>query len=104
LEVTDEKVYDEKVMVQLVEQVLENKNIKIKSVLADGAYESNKNFKYLQKKRILPGIKVRKNSIISSKNNILRNREVYSQLKDLLKWKKKRKYGTDGWLIQHFHL
>ena len=55
---TDEKVYDGKVMVQLVvEQVLENKNIKIKSVLADdGAYESNKNFKYLQKKKILLGI------------------------------------------------
>ena len=57
---TDEKVYDGKVMVQLVvEQVLENKNIKIKSVLADdggGIYESNKNFKYLQKKKILPGI------------------------------------------------
>ena len=60
LEVTDEKVYDGKVMKQLVEQVLENKNIKIKSVvLADdgeGIYESNKNFKYLQKKKILPGI------------------------------------------------
>ena len=58
---TDEKVYDGKVMVQLVvEQVLENKNIKIKSVvLADdggGIYKSNKNFKYLQKKKILLGI------------------------------------------------
>src|SRR5689334_6737592 len=63
---TDEKVYDGKVMVQLVvEQVLENKNIKIKSVLVDGGgiYENNKNFKYLQKKKILPGIKVRKNSL-----------------------------------------
>ena len=38
LEVTDEKVYDGKVMVQLVEKVLENKNIKIKSVLADGGH------------------------------------------------------------------
>jgi IS5 family transposase len=93
LEVTDEKLHDGKVMEQLVEQVLENKNIKIKSVLADGAYDSNRNFKYLQKKKIQPGIKVKKNSIISCKNNKIRNREVSSQIKDLFKWKKKRKYG-----------
>jgi DDE family transposase len=40
LEVTDEKVHDGKIMEQLVEQVLENKNkdkdFHIKSVLADG--------------------------------------------------------------------
>ncbi len=93
LEVTDEKLHDGKIMEQLVEQVLENKNIKIKSVLADGAYDSNRNFKYLQKKKIQPGIKVKKNSIISCKNNKIRNREVSSQIKDLFKWKKKRKYG-----------
>ena len=43
---------------------------------------------------ISPRIKVRKNSIISIKNNTLRNREVRLQTKeDLLKWKMKRKYG-----------
>ena len=57
----------EKVMPKLIEQVLENNNkdIKIKSCLGDGSYDSNENFKYLQKKRIRPAIKVRKNSIIS---------------------------------------
>jgi hypothetical protein len=40
-----------------------------------------------------PGIKVRKNSVISIINNRLRNREVRLQTKDLLKWKMKRKYG-----------
>ncbi len=94
MEVTDEKLHDGKIMEQLVEQVLENKNIKIKSVLADdGAYDSNRNFKYLQKKKIRPSIKVKKNSIISCKNNKIRNIEVSSQIKDLFKWKKKRKYG-----------
>jgi DDE family transposase len=94
LEVTDEKVHDGKVMEQLVEHVLENNHdIKIKSLLGDGAYDGNENFKYLQKKKIRPGIKVRKNSISSLKNNNLRNREVSSQIKDLFKWKKKRKYG-----------
>ena len=64
LEVTDEKVHDGKVMEQLVEQVLETSHdAQIKSLLGDGAYDSNENFKYLQKKKIRPGIKVRKNSI-----------------------------------------
>jgi hypothetical protein len=62
LEVTDEKVYDGNVMEQLVKQVLENKNIKIKSALGDGSYDSKENFKYLQNKKIRPAaIKVRKN-------------------------------------------
>ncbi len=59
LEVTDEKVHDGREMKALVERVLERnknnnknyKNYKIKTVLADGAYDSNKNFKYLQKKK-----------------------------------------------------
>ena len=61
LEVTDEKVHDgRKVMPKLIEHILKrnNNNIKIKSALGDGSsYDSNENFKYLQKKRIRPGIK-----------------------------------------------
>ena len=39
LKITDEKVHDRKVMEQSVEQVFENKDIQIESVLADdGAY------------------------------------------------------------------
>jgi Transposase DDE domain len=94
LEVTDEKSHDGQIMIKLIEHVLENnKDIKIKSALGDGSYDSNKNFKYLQKNKIKPAIKVRNNSIISSKNNKIRNREVNFQTRDFLKWKKKRKYG-----------
>jgi len=94
LEVTDD---DEKVqtmkesMSKLIGHILKrnNNNIKFKSVLCDGSYDSKENFEYLQNKRIrLTAIKVRKNSRII-KNNSLRNREVYSQLKDLLKWNKR---------------
>ena len=103
LEVTDEKAHDGKIMEQLVEQVLENndkdKDFHIEAVLADGAYDSNKNFNFLQKKNIRPCIKVRKNSIISSKNNKTRNREVELQTGDLLKWKNKRKYGK-RWMAE----
>jgi hypothetical protein len=97
LEVTDEKIHDSKMLRKLVRQVLDNSSqpntAKIKVVMADGAYDSNTNFRYLEKKRIKPGIKVRSNSIVSIRNNRLRNKEVRLQKEDLLKWKKKRKYG-----------
>jgi DDE family transposase len=61
LEVTDEKVHDNKMLKKLINHVLDNQGKKkIKSVLADGTYDSNKNFRYLEKKEIVPGIKVRK--------------------------------------------
>ena len=46
LEVTDEKVHDSKMMKKLVENVLKIKpnKKKIKSLLGDGAYDSNDNF------------------------------------------------------------
>ena len=52
LKVTDEKVHDSKILKKLVNNVLDNQDKKkIKSVLADGAYDSNTNFKYLQEKK-----------------------------------------------------
>jgi len=91
--------------------ILKNNNdIKIKSAALgmDGSYDNKENFKYLQKNKIKSAaIKVSKNSIISSKNNNsrTRNREVYFQIKDLFKWKMKRKYGHrgGGWLKRYFH-
>jgi hypothetical protein len=107
LEVTSEKVHDSRMLKKLVNQVLNSSSgsssssnnqplhmISRISASADGAYDSNANFRYLEEKGIKPGIKVRKNSIISSRNNHLRNREVKLQSKDLLKWKTKRKYGN----------
>jgi hypothetical protein len=73
-------------MPKLIEHILKNNNhIKIKSALGDGSYDSNENFIYLQEKEIKPAIKVRKNSIMSLKNNKMRNKEVKLQTKDLLK-------------------
>ena len=105
LKVTDEKVHDSKMLKKLVNDVLKtvsnekNKVKKLKLVLADGAHDTNINFGYLEKNGITPGIKVRKNSIVSPKNNRLRNREVRLQAKDLLKWKNKRKYGQ-RWMAE----
>ncbi len=66
LEVTDEKVYDSKVIKKLVENVSSN-NVKVKSCLGDGAYDSNENFEYQNEKRIKAIIKIKKNSTSSSK-------------------------------------
>jgi IS5 family transposase len=96
LEITDEKVHDSKMLKKLVNNVLDNQDKKkIKSVLADGAYDSNTNFKYLEDKKVIPVIKVRRNSIVSIRNSRLRNKEVRLQTieDDRLKWKKKRNYG-----------
>jgi hypothetical protein len=93
LEVTNEKVHDGRMLTKLVNHVLDNHTTKIQSVLADGAHDTNRNFRYLEENEITPGIKVRKNSVISIINNRLRNREVRLQTNDLLKWKMKRKYG-----------
>ena len=102
LEVTDEKIHDNRMLKKLVNHVLDSSSgsndqplnmIRRISASADGAYDSNSNFRFLEEKGIKPGIKVRKNSIISSNNNRLRNKEARLQSKDLLKWKKKRKYG-----------
>src|SRR3954454_10977567 len=71
LEVTNEKVHDSSMLKKLVNHVLDNRGIMIESVLADGAHDTNTNFQFLEQKGITPGIKVRKNSIISIRNNSL---------------------------------
>ena len=85
-------------MPRLIEHVLkrkDNKDSKIKSVLGDGSYDSNENFKDLQTKRIMPGIKVRNNSIKSTKNNKIRNREVGIQTKEISSNGKRKKIWTE---------
>ncbi len=59
LEITDEKVHDNKVIKNLVEGVLNNnRNIKIKSFIGNGgAYGSNGNFKYLKEKEFYLSLK-----------------------------------------------
>jgi len=90
----------------MIEQILNNNhNIKIKSFLGDGAYDSNENFKYLKEKRIRPIIKVKRNSIISTKNNKIRNREVGFQIRIIINGRRKKEsMDKDGSLKQCFHL
>ena len=99
---TDEKVHDGQMMKKLVKHVLNGHHHhgeKVKSVLADGAYDSNANFKFLNDERIKPAIKVKRNSVVSTKNSKTRNCEVWQQTKDFLKWKRKRRYGM-RWMAE----
>ena len=106
LEVTDERVYDGRVMDKLIEHVLKSNDngpaIKFKSVLADGAYDSNENFKYLEENKIQPGIKVRGNSIISAKNARTQTRKS-NHKKIFPDGRRKENMGNGGLLRQHSH-
>ncbi len=104
LEVTDEKIHDGKMMKKLVEDVVlkinqDKKKTRIKSLIGDGAYDSNENFRFLDEKRIKPVIQVKRNSVVATRNNKIRNKETTQQSKDFLKWKKKMKYGQ-RWMVE----
>jgi len=51
----------------------------VKCILADGLYDSNKNFRYLSKNHIKPGIKTRSNSKVKSTNCHARVMSVVKQ-------------------------
>jgi hypothetical protein len=71
LEATYEKIHESTVLKKLVNHVLDNYDKKkIKSVVADGAHGINRNVRCLFKdKKIIFGIKIRSNSIVSYKTN-----------------------------------
>jgi hypothetical protein len=59
----DEHVHDSKILPELVNDIVKlNKKITIGELFADGAYEGNEIFRYLEDNGILPCIKVRKNT------------------------------------------
>ena len=91
LEVTSEEVHDGKILKKLVDDA--SANNKVKRVLADGMYDSNKNFRYLSKNHIKPGIKTRSNSKTRSTNCYARNMSVLRQQTNLKRWKRSMSYG-----------
>jgi transposase len=98
MSVTKEDVHDGKMLKELVDDV--SKNYDIKKVLADGGYDSKDNIRQLDEMKVIPAIKVRKNS--SVKNNakcIPRKLSVIQQLKDLNRWKKRHGYGM-RWMAE----
>jgi hypothetical protein len=83
MKVTDEHVHDSKVLPELIENTIKSNKI-IGKLFADGAYEGNNIFRYLEDNII----KVRKNSRVGwKKGNILRNLSVLTQRNNLQRWK-----------------
>jgi hypothetical protein len=62
LHVTSEQVHDGKILPELIDDITIKQNKIVNTVIADGSYDSNKNFQILSFKGIKPAIKIRKNS------------------------------------------
>ena len=97
LEVTSEEVHDGKMLKKLVDTASESNNVK--GALADGMYDSNKNFRYLSKNHIKAGIKTRSNSKVRPTNCNARNMSVIRQQKNLKGWKHSVSYGQ-RWMAE----
>jgi uncharacterized protein YcgI (DUF1989 family) len=90
------------VLPELIENIIKSdKKITIDRLLADGAYDSNDIFGYLEDKGIEPCIKVRKNSKVRlKKGNILRNLSVLGQKNDLQNWKDDSVSYGQRWIVE----
>jgi len=77
MDVSSEKVHDGRRMKRLVNKAKEN--VRVKRVLADGAYDSRANFRFLSNNRIEPVIRVRSNSVPKSKGCMARKLAVIEQ-------------------------
>ena len=62
VEVTSEEVHDGMMLSKLVDNASSSGDNHVKGVLADGMYDSNKNFRYLSRNHIKPGIKTRESN------------------------------------------
>lgn len=77
MDVSSEKVGDGRRLKRLVNRASEN--VRVKRVLADGAYDSRANFKFLDERHIKPVIRVRTNSVPKSKGCQARKMAVIEQ-------------------------
>jgi hypothetical protein len=97
LEVTDEKVGDERMLQPLVEDA--SRKGKIAKAIGDGAYDTRSNFHYLAEKGIEPIIKVRKNASSRAGGCILRKLVAQEYLRDPEVWKRSHGYGQ-RWMAE----
>lgn len=99
MSVTKEDVHDGKMLKELVDDV--SKNYDIKKVLADGGYDSKDNFRQLDEMKVIPAIKVRKNSSVKNNAKCIPRKlsVIQQQLKDLNRWKKRHGYGM-RWMAE----
>jgi IS5 family transposase len=97
LEVTDEKVGDERMLQPLVEEA--SKKAKIAKTVADGAYDTKSNFHYLDGKRIQPVIKVRRDASSRAGGCVPRKLVAQEYLRNPEAWKRRHGYGQ-RWMVE----
>jgi len=97
VKVTNEKVWDEKMLKPLVQQAASRASIK--AVIGDGAYDSTTNFGYLHDKGIEPVINVRRNSSHHAMGCMPRKMAVEEQLRDYDRWRKRHRYKK-RWMFE----
>ncbi|HET7642499.1 MAG TPA: IS5 family transposase [Nitrososphaeraceae archaeon] len=99
LDVISEQVHDSKVLPVLIENITIKQNKIVNTVITDGSYDNNKNFRFLSFKGIKPPIKVRKNFRCRKTNHYLRNKTVKMQKNNLQQWKVSVDYGQ-RWIVE----
>ena len=93
MDVSSEKVHEGKRMKGLVKRARQNR-VNVKRALADGAYDSRENFRYLDENGIEPVIRVRRNSVPKSKGCMARTLAVVEQQElGSKKWSKAHGFG-----------
>ena len=91
LKVTDERTGDGRMLKPLAEDA--SQNVHVSKTIADGAYDTKANFRYLSAKGIDPVIKVRKNSSTRARGCMPRKLVAHEYLKDPTAWKRHHGYG-----------
>ena len=97
MDVTSEKVSDGKLLKKLVDEA--SQKAKVNKVLADGAYDSKKNFRYLTEKKIEPVIKVHRNVSSKAGGCVPRKLVAKEYLQDPKAWKRNHGYGQ-RWMVE----
>ena len=97
LEVTDEKVGDERMLQPLVEEA--SRKGKIAKAIGDGAYDTRSNFHYLAEKGIEPVIKVRRDASSRAGGCVPRKLVAQEYLRDPEGWKRRHGYGQ-RWMVE----
>ncbi len=91
VEVTDEETSDGRMLQPLVQRAASRAHVS--RVVADGAYDSRANFRYLDGHGIEQVIRVRKNSSLKAMGCMPRKLVVREQLGDYDGWRKRHRYG-----------
>jgi IS5 family transposase len=97
LEVTDEKVGDERMLQPLVEEA--SRKGKIAKTIGDGAYDTKSSFRYLDANGIEPIIKVRKDASSRAGGCVPRRLVAQEYLRNPEAWKRRHGYGQ-RWMVE----